>query len=236
MMVRTALLVFSLLVSSKIYAVKADGYAYIEDGDFIPGVYQAINDAKVYYDTYDNSINKGLSIKRGTKVVIYSSGIGDVAERWFDLNEGKECNGNLLPWSKLGFIGVLKKDFIRVSDAAAPIYERGLITNCPVEYKSKKTTQQNSDQEKLENTWFSIMWSPFGYTCAPNDPKILLSLAKAKGIQLKTDDIEEDGEVIYTKITDREGKSSEFIRGLKRCRMVLEKVNIQEKKELDRYN
>lgn len=112
---------------------KADGYAYQENDNFTPGIYEAAVDAKVYFDIDKKAVEKGALIKKGTRISVYSAGYHGAQPPsidWFNLDGGQECNGKILPWEKLGWIGVLKMDFTRVKDLPQPIYKNGIITNC----------------------------------------------------------------------------------------------------------
>lgn len=128
-------------------AQKADGYAYQQNDNFPPGVYEAVVDAKVYFDIDKKAVEKGSLIKKGTRISVYSAGYHGTQPPsidWFNLGDGQECNGKLLPWDKLGWIGVLKKDFTRVGDLPKPIYKNGLITNCAATNPASSTTGAGS--------------------------------------------------------------------------------------------
>lgn len=133
----TVLIVCSLQVSYA-YAQKASGYAYEENDNFKPGLFEAIKDAAVYYDIDSTAIAKNVIIKKGTLISVYSAGYSLAEEpstKWFNLSFGKECNGELIPWGKISWIGVLEKDFRRIKDLPGPIYKKSRITNCdPASY------------------------------------------------------------------------------------------------------
>ncbi len=112
-------------------SVKADGYLYQENENFTPGVYESIVNAKVYFDVDKDSFDKKLFIKKGIKINVYSAGYNGTEQpsiNWLNLNS--DCNGNILPWKDLGWIGVLSKDFKRVGDLPELIYKNGVYTNC----------------------------------------------------------------------------------------------------------
>lgn len=112
-------------------AVKADGYAYRENETFPPGIYEAVVDAKVYFDIDETAVGEGLRVKKGTRINVYSAGYHSDQRPSMDwMQLGGECNGKILAWETFGWIGTLAKDFRRVGDLAAPIYKDGVITNC----------------------------------------------------------------------------------------------------------
>lgn len=122
-----------LSMSAIAWAQKADGYAYQQNDNFPPGIYEAVEDAKVYFDIDKKSVEKKALIKKGARISVYSAGYHSAQPAsidWFNLGEGQECNGKLLPWDKLGWIGVLKQDFKRVESLPKPSKRNGLITNC----------------------------------------------------------------------------------------------------------
>ncbi len=132
-LVTNLLAVTCLTMSGVAWAQKADGYAWEPNDNFRPGIYQARVDAKVYFDIDKKAIKKGVIVKKGTRISVYSAGYHSAQPPsidWFNLSEGQECNGKVLPWGEFGWIGVLKKDFTRVGDLPKPIYKNGLITNC----------------------------------------------------------------------------------------------------------
>lgn len=137
------LAVVCLNVPTISWAQKADGYDYQENDNFPPGIYEAVVDAKVYFDINKKMVEKGVLIKKGTRVSVYSAGYHSAQPPsidWLYLGEGQECNGKILPWDKLGWIGTLKKDFTRVEDLPRPIKKNGLITNCAtMSYASQAT-------------------------------------------------------------------------------------------------
>jgi hypothetical protein len=128
------LLVLSCLaMPTMLLAQKADGYAYQENAAFVPGLYEAARDAQVYLDLDAKAVEKGVFIKKGTRISIYSAGHHGAeppSTNWFNLTEGQECNGKILAWDNYGWVGVLGKDFTRIRDLPAPIRAKGLITNC----------------------------------------------------------------------------------------------------------
>ena len=122
---------FCLLLPGSVLAQKADGYYYNPNENFRPGLYEAITDAKVYYDIDEKAVNNGLVIKKGTRVRVYSAGFQQFEEPstdWFNI--GGECNEKILPWDRLGWVGVQRKDFRRIVDLQPPIYEKGQVINC----------------------------------------------------------------------------------------------------------
>jgi hypothetical protein len=124
-------------------AEKASGYYYQPNENFPPGIYEAIVDAKVYFDVEKSAVMKGLIIKKGKKISVYSAGyhMGQPPSiDWFDLSDGQECNENILNWKDLGWVGVLKKDFNRTDALPQPIYKNGVITNCVVSIASRTAT------------------------------------------------------------------------------------------------
>jgi hypothetical protein len=132
-LVTKLLAVTCLTVSGVAWAQKADGYAWEPNDNFRPGVYEATVNAKVYFDIDKKAIKKGVIVKKGTRISVYSAGYDRAQPRsidWFNLSEGQECNGKVLPWDEFGWIGGLKRDFRRVGDLPKPIYKNGLITNC----------------------------------------------------------------------------------------------------------
>jgi len=138
-----------LLIPAKSFAQKADGYAFQQNEKFSPGMYEAIRDAKVYFDVDNKAINKKLVIKKGTKISVYSAGHHGAkppSDDWFDLGEGQECNGNILPWKDLGWVGVQKKDFKRITDLLKPVLNKGIITNCisPGSVNASASAQANT--------------------------------------------------------------------------------------------
>lgn len=134
-MKRVIMLLASVCLSMPLssLAQKADGYDYQNNDNFPPGVYEAVVDAKVYFDIDKKSVEKSVRLKKGTRISVYSAGYhGSQSPSidWFNLGDGQECNGKILPWEKFGWIGAVKKDFIRVADLPKPIYKNGIIINC----------------------------------------------------------------------------------------------------------
>jgi hypothetical protein len=132
-------LVISLVAVTYLYmpitswAQEADGYAFQVNENFTPGIYEALVDAKVYYDIDKKAVQKDSFIKKGTQISVYSAGYHGAQQPsidWLNLSEGQECNGKILPWEKFGWIGTLIKDFKRIGDLPKPIYKNGIITNC----------------------------------------------------------------------------------------------------------
>jgi hypothetical protein len=124
-LVTNLLAVTCLTMSGVSWAQKADGYAWEPNDNLRPGIYQARVDAKVYFDIDKKAIEKGVIVKKGTRISVYSAGYHSAQPPsidWFNLSEGQECNGKVLAWDKFGWIGVLKKDFTRVGDLPKPIY------------------------------------------------------------------------------------------------------------------
>jgi len=112
-------------------AQKADGYSYNQNDRFSPGLYEAIVDAKVFSDIDRKAAYKGLLIRKGMRVRVYSAGYHAAQQPSMDwLGLGAECNGAILPWKDFGWVGALMVDFKRVGDLSGPMYEKGLITNC----------------------------------------------------------------------------------------------------------
>lgn len=111
----------------------AVGGDYMPLENFPPGVYEAKTTVKVYYDLENKAVEKGVTIKKGSKVNVYSAGHKmnqKPSIEWFNLSEASECNGNLLPWDKFAWAGVKSKDFKRVGDLEAPKLDKGIVTNC----------------------------------------------------------------------------------------------------------
>lgn len=154
-----SVLFFGLCQVFNAHAQMADGYAYREKEDFLPGLYRATADVKVYFDLYKESINNGVIIKRGTLVSVDSAGYHggeEVSTQWFQLSQ--DCNDNLLPWDKLGWVGVLEKDFVRVANLPQPRRTKDYKVNCMQLSKDRthvvKEEGSNSSQdprEKLKN-------------------------------------------------------------------------------------
>ena len=111
----------------------ADGEAFKQNRKFPPGVYEAVVDANVYFDIDRAAIEKGVLIKKGTRINVYTAGNHSTRTAsfdWFSLSETQNCNGNLLQWDRFAWAGVMKKDFYRVGNLPKPVYKNGLVSNC----------------------------------------------------------------------------------------------------------
>jgi len=130
---------------------KADGYYYKGNNNFPPGVYEAIRDAKIYYDIYEKAFDKGILIKKGTRINVYSAGYheGDKPSiDWFSLDA--DCNGTILKWDNFGMIFVKNTDFKRIAKLPDRIRGKGGITNCdPVEINSTQPSVPSSSTSIL---------------------------------------------------------------------------------------
>lgn len=164
-----ALAISVVFLPASAFALAAGG-AYLGLDNFPPGVYEAVRAAKVYSDLDNKAVEKGLLIKKGTRINVYSAGHSmdkAASTEWFNLSEATECNGKVLPWEKFAWLGVKSKDFKRVADLEAPSRQNGIVTNCgsvkggqpKVQGGTKLTIPAKPDQTKSDTKKKPILYS-----------------------------------------------------------------------------
>lgn len=135
---KIALLVAVLVFASSANAQHPSGYAYRPVLCFPPGLYEAVVDAKVYYEIAPPEAEEGVVVKKGTRLSVYSAGdvIGGESITWLDLGsfDSPELKCNLAPAPKLKAVlpapFVRAKDFRRVGSLAPLTYETRRNIRC----------------------------------------------------------------------------------------------------------
>lgn len=117
-----ATLLVALLIPCVAHAdAKADGYSFMPDGSFKPGIYVAVRDAKAYSDADTTTLWRQYKFKKGTQIKVYAAGTNSFKPGhgdWLNLAEGVACNKEAFPKGFNGiFLGVRTKDFKRIGDA-----------------------------------------------------------------------------------------------------------------------